>query len=211
MSECSRSPSTASYTMDFELTERLTHMRIWADHRSSAYTGVIIDNLVISSLAPSEQDPCQAGYTRCGLECVDLRTDASNCGGCGNVCSALHNCCTSGECGCEGVSDCGTGASCVDIPAPGTGFTCECGAGLSGSAANAAATCVDIDGCEGVSDCGSGACFDIPAPGAGFTCECGAGLTGSTTNAAATCVDTDGCEGVSDCGTGASSYCCCQF
>ena len=44
--------------------------------------------------------------------------------------------------GCSGT-DCGTGASCTDVAAPGTGYTCACDAGYTGdSTTDTAASCV---------------------------------------------------------------------
>eukprot|EP01043_Picozoa_sp_COSAG02_P116696 COSAG02_NODE_53135_length_303_cov_1.362745_1_plen_63_part_10 len=52
--------------------------------------------------------------------------------------------------GCAGV-DCGTGATCHDAQAPGTGYMCTCGTGYAGdNTMDGAATCSDIDGCAGV-------------------------------------------------------------
>jgi hypothetical protein len=35
---------------------------------------------------------CDAGYTSCGGNCVDLANDGNNCGGCGNSCGMGHSC-----------------------------------------------------------------------------------------------------------------------
>lgn len=37
-------------------------------------------------------DPCPTGLTRCGSECVDLRTDRTHCGRCDRACSASTTC-----------------------------------------------------------------------------------------------------------------------
>jgi hypothetical protein len=98
--------------------------------------------------------------------------------------------------GCDGT-DCGADATCTDVAAPNTGYTCVCGPGLvdSDGTTDEAATCVDVDDCDGT-DCGAGAtCTDIAAPNTGYTCACGAGLTGEgTANEPATCVDPNGCS-----------------
>ncbi len=107
-----------------------------------------------------------------------------------------------------GVVDCGTGATCVDIPAPnqdggpGTGYTCVCDTGYEGDTfTDGPATCADIDGCDGVS-CGIGAtCVDATAPAIGYTCTCGTGYEGDTTDTP--CVDVNSCDG-DPCGTGAT-------
>ena len=44
--------------------------------------------------------------------------------------------------GCSSTPDCGTGASCTDVAAPGTGYTCACDAGYIGdSTTDTAASC----------------------------------------------------------------------
>ena len=49
--------------------------------------------------------------------------------------------CCADTAGCDSI-DCGTGATCADVAAPGTGYTCSCGAGYTGSdTTNTAATC----------------------------------------------------------------------
>jgi hypothetical protein len=101
--------------------------------------------------------------------------------------------------------DCGGGAVCVDVAAPGTGYTCECASGFAGdSVSNGPATCVDTDGCVAVDDCGGGAsCADVSAPGTGYRCVCGTGFSGvETTNEPALCTDAEACSSV-DCGGGA--------
>jgi hypothetical protein len=58
--------------------------------------------------------PCGAGETLCGTECVDLDSDVSNCGTCGNAC-AEGEVCSRGTCSsdCEpGLINCS--GSCVD-------------------------------------------------------------------------------------------------
>jgi Stigma-specific protein, Stig1 len=39
---------------------------------------------------------CQAGFTRCADECVNLQRDFRNCGECGNLCQGFF--CFKGEC-----------------------------------------------------------------------------------------------------------------
>jgi hypothetical protein len=90
--------------------------------------------------------------------------------------------------GCAG-SPCFAGVACVDVPAPGTGFTCAaCPAGYTGDGV----TCADTNGCAG-DPCFAGvACSDVAAPGTGFTCAaCPTGYTGD----GVTCADTNGCAG----------------
>ncbi len=53
---------------------------------------------------------CAAGNTRCGVSCVDLRTDVVNCGACGNAC-AVGFACSDGRCVCRCT---GGGTCCTD-------------------------------------------------------------------------------------------------
>jgi hypothetical protein len=60
------------------------------------------------------ESPCVGGETLCAGVCVDLGSDARNCGRCGNACSEEQVCADgacSSQCG-EGRTDCG--GSCVD-------------------------------------------------------------------------------------------------
>lgn len=41
---------------------------------------------------PPSAIPCPAGYTKCSITCVDLQTDAFNCGACGNPCMNGTSC-----------------------------------------------------------------------------------------------------------------------
>jgi len=41
---------------------------------------------------------CATGYTQCGVACVDLQSDPTNCGSCGNVCPS-STACSAGVCG----------------------------------------------------------------------------------------------------------------
>jgi hypothetical protein len=42
---------------------------------------------------------CGPGFTPCGNACVNLRTNSSNCGSCGNPCPANQPACREGQCG----------------------------------------------------------------------------------------------------------------
>ncbi|HEY3352476.1 MAG TPA: hypothetical protein VGQ83_04455 [Polyangia bacterium] len=116
---------------------------------------------------------CGTGFTKCGLNCVDLDNDPNNCGGCthkcpsgqvcrGRICSA--NSCADGQHPCndlcvsnQDVRTCGY--SCTPCPTPTHG----------------SATCDGIAcgiHCEtGFQNCGNGLCSDIGAPDTcGVTC-----------------------------------------
>jgi len=64
---------------------------------------------VVSPTVSFVVNPCAEGLAACGGSCVDVQTDAANCGGCGNACAA-GQVCTAGACratGCEaGYSNC---------------------------------------------------------------------------------------------------------
>jgi hypothetical protein len=53
------------------------------------------------------------GCTQCGADCVDLRTDAKNCGKCGTTCSSGAKC-VQGSCQCDANAQ-KCGADCVDL------------------------------------------------------------------------------------------------
>src|SRR5512142_1394395 len=54
---------------------------------------------VVDAPCTGDTCPCDAGLFRCGAECVDLRTDGTNCGACGTVCNGGATC-TQGACSC---------------------------------------------------------------------------------------------------------------
>ena len=57
--------------------------------------------------------------------------------------SQAYGCCADTD-GCSGI-DCGTGATCADVAAPGTGYTCSCDDGYTGTATtDGAATCGEL-------------------------------------------------------------------
>ena len=65
---------------------------------------------------------CAAGEKSCQGQCVDVTTDAKNCGACGADCG--DGTCSAGACVCGDAGACGEGASCQ-------GGACVCGAGLA--------------------------------------------------------------------------------
>jgi hypothetical protein len=77
---------------------------------------------------------CNAGYGKCGNECVNLQADGHNCGRCGNVCAAGTTCkagvCQSPCPACPSGTHC-SGTSCVaDFDCS----VCTCGCDASGAA-----------------------------------------------------------------------------
>jgi hypothetical protein len=94
---------------------------------------------------------CPGGATACGLSCVDLTSDARNCGTCGHVCQARSTC-TASACACDtGLSDCS--GVCVDEQTDltncgGCGINC----GVGGACSAGTCTCATgFDMCDGVS------------------------------------------------------------
>lgn len=106
---------------------------------------------------------CNAGYTGDGALCTDVDGCAAN--------------------------PCFSGVTCIDEPAPGTGFSCgPCPTGFQGDGI----ACSDVDGCAG-NPCFAGViCHDVVAPGVGYTCgACPVGYHGT----GETCDDDDECLG----------------
>ncbi|KAG0553951.1 hypothetical protein KC19_12G051700 [Ceratodon purpureus] len=147
---------------------------------------------------------CNARFSKCGTQCLDLQTDTSNCGTCGNVCAAPANgtaSCSSGLCGvacndgftlCGGqcldvnndVTNCGSCSNACQAPAYGTAScssgscvtSCKDGFMLCGD------KCLNLD--NDMSNCGScGNACQAPANGnvtcSGGSCNvtCKEGLT----------------------------------
>lgn len=179
-------------------------------------------------VARREAGACPSARAACDDVCVDLLSDATHCGGCGDACGAGLDC-VDGRCGCAATEQqCGD-SGCVD---PMTDSE-HCGACDNACAAGQlceAGACVALDCETGRTDCG-GVCVDLavdgiegkcPAP-TGAACEpglleCGAecvsdtedvrhcGACGQACAGAAMCVAGEcreplQCEpGFSDCG-----------
>jgi hypothetical protein len=98
---------------------------------------------------------CHPGLAPCGSRCVDVQTDAQNCGACGSGCPSGATC-SGGACGpCQpGLTMCG--GACVDTSSD--PMNCgACGAPCPSAATCRAATC----GCPpGMTTCG-GRCTNV--------------------------------------------------
>ena len=145
----------------------------------------------VGQAAPALVDCAGQGLFDCGGVCVDLTTDAANCGLCGFACAPGETCeaefChAAGGAGClAGLTDCGGGV-CADLstdPANcgGCGVACAAGETCGGGACagQAAAAVVDCAG-QGLTDCGGGVCIDTtsdPANCGGCGNGCGEGTT----------------------------------
>lgn len=137
----------------------------------------------------NKKKKCKAPSVKCGKACIDVSSDAANCGGCGNVCTA-GQACQGGACTCNGVrcSGCCDGTSCQagtsDQFCGADGLACEacaggrtCQGGVCACAAGQIVcnyACVDPQTNSG--HCG--AC-EAACPGGtacvGGACACGAG------------------------------------
>jgi hypothetical protein len=109
---------------------------------------------------------CSAGFTGCGFECVDTKTDADHCGACGQDCGS-GGACTNGACSCPAPSVV-CGQTCTDTQAS----LNNCGA--------CGATCQGIAQGGQFQSCLAGACkacgrLDQPC------CRAGVGCTGALT------------------------------
>jgi hypothetical protein len=71
--------------------------------------------IVVDDITFFSSNPCTGGTTLCGASCVDLNTDAANCGVCGTACTGPYSC-ESGICTCPaGYEDCGDVCADLDI------------------------------------------------------------------------------------------------
>jgi hypothetical protein len=124
----------------------------------------------IESRATVEDTSCPAGQQRCDDLCVDLTSDAANCGQCGSACGTLTCCfgvCADTE---TDPANCGTCATACDQGLVCADGACACGAGTL----DCDGTCVDLS--TDANNCG----------------ECGAQCASDTTCADGRCVCLDG-------------------
>ena len=140
-------------------------------------------------------DCAAQGLTDCNGICVDIMTDAANCGACGAVCGTGEECgggfCSpaaqsqAADCSAQGLTDCG--GTCIDIAndpnnCGGCGLVCpqgdSCSAGVCIAVQAPVADCAS----QGLTDCG-GVCVDITTDsvncgGCGIVCatQCTSGV-----------------------------------
>ncbi len=140
---------------------------------------------------------CPVGFTNCGGQCKDLLNDASNCGGCGNMCmfpTSIGACingqcqiaaCISGFANCDNITANGCETDILNSPTncggcnivcnlPNATSTCIAGQCMISSCAPGFANCngLQADGCEvnitnSVNNCG--ACGNVCTPTANVT------------------------------------------
>jgi hypothetical protein len=133
---------------------------------------------------PAEQAACVRSWiedleglsceTCGGNACVDLESDAQNCGECGNVCPANAPC-NAGECTCPDGGQVCDGV-CVDLQSD-PQYCGDCSTPCDPGQVCAQGQCAD--GCGALTDCG-GACVDLSSnPDHCGECDnpCGAGST----------------------------------
>ncbi|MBI5531166.1 MAG: hypothetical protein HY898_00520 [Deltaproteobacteria bacterium] len=145
--------------------------------------------------SPAESAPCPAGDTLCGVECVDLETDPSNCGGCGVACQA-SDVCGNGSCATwcpSGTSNCAGKCVATEVDPSncgGCGKTCKPGELCSSGAC--ALTCQ-----QGLTDC-NGTCVNLSTDNANCG-QCGQACPTGEVCSAKSCALT--CQqGLTDCG-----------
>jgi len=97
----------------------------WVDDRDSA-------NAACPEFQRNALCPCPSGKVICGRACVDVQSDANNCGACGIVCGSGETC-NAGACQASGGGNDGCGnfccstvlVSCPDFCGPGPVLTCD--------------------------------------------------------------------------------------
>lgn len=102
---------------------------------------------------------CEPPLSFCGALCKDTRSDAANCGTCGNICSGTTPFCVSGSCTCPtGRTTCGS--TCVDLLTEASSCgTCGHACGTSEFCSAGTCTSCGTDGalcCPGGPLCASG-------------------------------------------------------
>ena len=128
-------------------------------------------DLVTTSTETIGLQACSSSQSSCGAKCVDTKTDASNCGSCGNSCNG--NACVNGSC------QTSSGGSCS---------SCESGAN-SGECSSEYAACTGtcksllscVTSCNGDSTCASD-CYSTYSSGVSafdsyYSCLCGSACT----------------------------------
>lgn len=74
--------------------------------------GIAAAGMLAPPAADAKKKKCKPGFTRCGKKCVDLNTNAKNCGNCKNSC-AFEITCAGGTCQCLDLNaDCSTNGQC---------------------------------------------------------------------------------------------------
>jgi len=144
---------------------------------------------------------CLSGLGLCSTACIDIWSDVTNCGACGNVCLANENCCTgvcsdpqTDEANCNGCGNaCNPGegccaGACIDVSSDVTncgdcGNTCpvgnNCCSGICSDPASDEANCNGCgNACGAGEGCCSSACIDVQSDTSncgdcGVTCNAG--------------------------------------
>jgi predicted alpha/beta superfamily hydrolase len=179
--------------------------------------GEVCDPKVGACVIPS----CPTGQVNCGGACVDLNSNANDCGACGVVCPP-GNACISARC--QAASSCNDGVkndseTAVDCggscPACGVGYTCLVNGDCTSKACisgvcQAAASCTDgiQDGNETGVDCG-GSCPACTAGCLGDTdcndknpCTTDTCVSNACVHTAVVCTALDQCHSVGTCDSG---------
>lgn len=147
------------------------------------------DGILIPGGACANASTCLAGQTLCAGTCVDLATDPSKCGTCGNVC-AIGETCLGSACAAPFGNPCASDSQC------GAGFYCDAGTCTfqlpAGSVCTSDNQCVSGLTCQG-GFCAAVSCTSDSQCGTGLYCDTAMGSCVSQQAAGAVCASDDQC------------------
>ena len=188
------------------------HACVQCVDNSACATGTIcVSNKCVAGCTTDAN--CGSGQACCGGACAQIRSDAKNCGACGNACASGVGCCngnctsiaTVNNCGACGVT-CNTAQSCCGGTCAGLttvqncgacGTTCGAGQGCCGGSCASLTTSQNCGACGTVCTtgqaCCAGGCIDITSDAkncgaCGKACNTGVPCFGGMCGVPASCL-----------------------